>query len=146
MLTALDDVDKKVDSLDNGANDYIVKPFSLAELLARIRVQLRQTNKNDTILEISGLKLDLLSKTAKRDNKEITLTSKEFVILELLMKNKNRILSESIILDALTNLENINMSNIVNVYIYRLRNKIDKPFKKKYINTVRGLGYKINDN
>lgn len=144
MLTAVDETNKKVQSLDYGANDYIVKPFSLAELLARVRVQLRIKSSNETKLKVQGLELDLLSKKAIRDGIEIELTSKEFVILELLLRNKNRVMSESMILDALTSFENINMSNIVNVYVYRLRNKIDKPFDKKIIKTVRGLGYRVD--
>jgi len=86
-----------------------------------------------------------LTKKAKRANDDISLTSKEFAILEFLMKNKDKVLSESVINSSLSNLDDFNMSNIVNVYIYRLRNKIDKPYRKKLIKTVRGLGFKIND-
>ncbi len=145
MLTAKDSIEDKIKGLDIGANDYLAKPFSFSELLARIRVQLRPKNSFDTKLKIADLELDLLSKTAKRENDNITLTAKEFAILELLIKNKNRVLSETIILDALSNLDDINISNVVNVYIYRLRNKIDKPYEKKLIKTVRGMGFKIND-
>ncbi|KAB7883044.1 response regulator [Poseidonibacter ostreae] len=145
MLTAKDSIEDKIKGLDIGANDYIAKPFSFSELLARIRVQLRSQNTFTTTLKIADLELDLLTKSAKRENKNISLTAKEFSILEFLIKNKNNVLSETIISTSLSNIEDESMSNIVNVYIYRLRNKIDKPFEKKLIKTIRGLGYKISD-
>ena len=145
MLTAKDSIEDKIKGLDIGANDYLAKPFSFAELLARIRVQLRNTNSVQTKLKIADLELDLLNKTASRANQNITLTSKEFTMLEYLIKNKDRVLSETTISDALSSFESSNMSNIVNVYIYRLRNKIDKNSDKKLIKTVRGIGFKISD-
>lgn len=145
MLTAKDSVEDKIKGLDIGANDYLAKPFSFNELLARIRVQLRTTNTQQTTLKISDLELDLLSKTARRANDTINLTAKEFAFLEYMIKNKDRVLSESVISSALSNMDDMNISNIVNVYIYRLRNKIDKPYEKKLIHTVRGLGFKISD-
>lgn len=146
MLTAKDSIEDKIKGLDIGANDYLAKPFSFSELLARIRVQLRTTNSVKTVLQISDLELDLLSKTAKRADQNIPLTAKEFAILEFLIKNKNKVLSETVIKDSISHLDDVNISNIVNVYIYRLRNKIDKPFEKKLIKTVRGMGFKIDDN
>lgn len=145
MLTARDSTEDKILGLDIGANDYLAKPFSFSELLARIRVQLRTSRTEQTKLIIDDLELDLLSKTAKRGTHDILLTAKEFSLLEFLIRNKNRVLSESIINSSLTNLNESNMSNVVSVYIYRLRNKIDKSFEKKLIKTVRGLGYKISD-
>jgi len=145
MLTARDSIEDKILGLDIGANDYLAKPFSFSELLARIRVQLRVSRTEQTKLIIDDLELDLLSKTAKRGTHDILLTAKEFSLLEFLIRNKNRVLSESIINSSLTNINESNMSNVVNVYIYRLRNKIDKSFEKKLIKTVRGLGYKISD-
>ena len=147
MLTAKDSIEDKIKGLDIGANDYLAKPFSFAELLARIRVQLRNKNNNiQTELKIADLKLDLLNKTATRANQDINLTSKEFTLLEYLIKNKDRVLSETTINEALSSFENSNMSNIVNVYIYRLRNKIDKNSEIKLIKTIRGIGFKISDN
>lgn len=145
MLTAKDSIEDKIKGLDTGANDYISKPFAFSELLARIRVQLRSQNTFSTTLKIADLELDLLTKSAKRGNQDISLTAKEFSILEYLIKNKNKVLSETIISTSLSNIDDESMSNIVNVYIYRLRNKIDKPYEKKLIKTIRGLGYKISD-
>lgn len=145
MLTAKDSIEDKIKGLDIGANDYLAKPFSFAELLARIRVQLRTTNPVQTKLQIADLELDLLKKTASRANKNIVLTAKEFTLLEFLIKNKDRILSETAINDALSSFEDSNISNVVNVFIYRLRNKIDKDFDKKLIKTIRGMGFKISD-
>ncbi|WP_428023225.1 response regulator [Arcobacter sp.] len=145
MLTARDSVEDKIRGLDIGANDYLPKPFSFSELLARIRVQLRGTNSTQTTLKIADLELDLLAKTAKRAEENITLTAKEFSLLEYLIKNQNKVLSETVLASMLNNMDESNISNVVNVYIYRLRNKIDKPFEKKLIKTVRGLGFKINE-
>ena len=145
MLTAKDSIEDKIKGLDIGANDYLAKPFSFAELLARIRVQLRITTTTQTKLSIADLELDLLNKTASRANQNIVLTAKEFALLEYLIKNKNRVLSETTINEALSSFEDSNISNIVNVYIYRLRNKIDKNFENKLIKTVRGIGFKISE-
>ena len=150
MLTAKDSIEDKIKGLDIGANDYLSKPFSFSELLARIRVQLRSASiqdnsKTSSILEVADLKMDLLKKNVTRNNIEISLTAKEFSLLEFLIINKNRVLSETLISDSLSNMNEDNVSNIINVYIYRLRNKIDKPFEKKLIKTVRGMGFKIND-
>ncbi|AXX93698.1 DNA-binding response regulator [Malaciobacter molluscorum LMG 25693] len=145
MLTAKDSIEDKIKGLDIGANDYLAKPFSFSELLARIRVQLRTSYSNQTILKIDDLELNLLTKSAKRAEDNINLTAKEFALLEYLIKNKDKVLSESVISSALSNMDDTNISNIVNVYIYRLRNKIDKPYEKKLIKTMRGLGFKISD-
>ena len=145
MLTAKDSIEDKIKGLDIGANDYLAKPFSFSELLARISVQLRAVNSFETTLKIDDLELDLLTKTAKRAGDTISLTAKEFSILEFLIKNKNKVLSETIISSSLSNIDDTHVSNIVNVYIYRLRNKIDKPYKQKLIKTIRGLGFKMND-
>lgn len=145
MLTAKDTTEDKIKGLDIGANDYLAKPFSFAELLARIRVQLRPKNAFSTLLHIDDLELDLLKKSAKRNGDTIILTAKEFALLEFLIKHKNQVVSESLIIESLSNMDEESLSNWVNVYIYRLRNKIDKPYNKKLIHTLRGLGYKISD-
>ncbi len=143
ILTARDSLDDKINGLDIGANDYISKPFSFSELLARIRVQLRTKDITTTKLTLDSLELDLLHKKASREGKFIKLTAKEFALLEFLLRNKEKIVSETMISDNLTELNEANMSNIINVYIYRLRNKIDKNYDKKLIKTVRGMGYVI---
>ncbi|QKF83495.1 DNA-binding response regulator [Halarcobacter ebronensis] len=145
MLTAKDSIEDTIQGLDIGANDYLSKPFSFSELLARIRVQLRATPNQQTKLKLADLELDLLSKTAKRGEDNITLTAKEFALLEYLIKNQDKVLSETLLGSMLNNMDEVNISNVVNVYIYRLRNKIDKPYEKKLIKTVRGMGFRISD-
>lgn len=144
MLTAKDSIEDTIIGLDIGANDYLAKPFSFSELLARIRVQLRTKDSTQTTIKIDDLELDLLAKTAKRAGDNIILTAKEFSLLEYLIKNQNKVLSETVLSSMLNNMDESNISNVVNVYIYRLRNKIDKPYEKKLIKTVRGLGFKID--
>lgn len=145
MLTAKDSIEDKISGLDIGANDYLAKPFSFSELLARIRVQLRSKDSQESKIKIADLELDLLTKNAKRGDDIIPLTAKEFSILEFLIKNKNAILSETIISSSLSGIDDTNLSNTINVYIYRLRNKIDKPYEKKLLKTIRGMGFKISD-
>lgn len=146
ILSAKDTIDDKILGLNERANDYLAKPFSFGELLARIRVQLRQKdNSVSTKLQIADLEMDLLSKQVKREGKLIKLTAKEFSLLEYMIRHKNQVLSETVINEAMSDLNESNISNIVNVYIYRLRNKIDKEFDKKLITTVRGMGFSIND-
>jgi DNA-binding response OmpR family regulator len=146
ILSAKDSIDDKIEGLNVGANDYLAKPFSFGELLARIRVQLRQKDGNvGTKLIIADLQMDLLSKKVTRGDTLIKLTAKEFALLEYLIRHKNEVLSETMINEAFSDLNEANLSNIVNVYIYRLRNKIDKEFEHKLIHTVRGMGYSINE-
>lgn len=145
ILSAKDSIDDKIIGLNEGANDYLAKPFSFAELLARIRVQLRQKDTStNTKLSIADLELDLLSKKVTRAGKSIKLTAKEFSLLEYMIRHKDQVLSETMITDALSDLNESNVSNIINVYIYRLRNKIDKEFDTKLIKTIRGMGFSIN--
>ncbi len=145
MLTARNRLEDKIDGLDSGADDYLTKPFAFEELLARIRVQLRDREQNSNILSLSDLSIDVNRREVRRGDKKITLTAKEYALLELLMRNKKSLMSETVILDNLSDLQEQSMSNIVNVYIYRLRNKIDKGYAPKLIHTVRGLGYMLND-
>lgn len=141
MLTAKDDSEDIIAGLDSGADDYMVKPFVFNELLARIRVLLRRNAGIKNELIFKDLKIDLIKKRVTRDDKIIDLTAKEFAILELLVKNQKNVVSESMIIDSVWDMNYSNASNLVKVYIYRLRNKIDKGFSKEYINTIKNFGY-----
>jgi len=141
MLTAKDDSEDIIEGLDSGADDYMTKPFVLKELHARIRALTRRTPSQSTTITFKDLELDIVNKSVKRENKEIELTAKEFAILELLVKNQNKIVSDSIIIESVWDMNYTNASNLVKVYIYRLRNKIDKNFDEKYINNIKNIGY-----
>jgi DNA-binding response OmpR family regulator len=145
MLTAKSQIEDKVIGLNEGANDYLTKPFSFEELLARIKVQLRSGKSLNNIVKIADLELDRDNKTVWRAGKNIELTSKEYILLEYLMINKEKILTEEMINNALWDMDDTTASNILTVYLYRIRNKIDKNFDKKLIHTIRGRGYKMSD-
>lgn len=144
MLTALGTTDQVVKGLDSGADDYLVKPFKFKELTARIRTLLRRKNLNGEVdgeLRIADLTLNRDSKTALRGGMEIRLTSTEYRLLEYFMKNQRKVLSR---IDILENVWGINFdmgTNVVDVYLNYLRNKIDKGFEPKLIHTVIGMGY-----
>nr|WP_317039588.1 response regulator transcription factor [Maribacter hydrothermalis] len=144
MLTALGATENIVKGLDAGADDYLVKPFKFKELLARIRARTRKKGSlgfTNNILLLEDLELNMDARTVKRANNEINLTSTEFRLLEYLLKNKNRVLSRIDILESVWDI-NFNMgTNVVDVYVNYLRNKIDKPYEKKLIHTVIGMGY-----
>lgn len=142
MLTAKDATEDKVNGLDSGADDYLTKPFELSELLARVRALLRRESENKSpILKVGDLELNTLTHQVKRGGREITLTSKEYAMLEYLMRNANRVLSRSQIADHVWDYEFDGLSNIIDVYIRYLRKKIDDDFPVKLIHTVRGSGY-----
>jgi len=143
MITAKDDSDDIIEGLDSGADDYMTKPFVLKELLARLRVLQRRNNQTTNKLSFKDLSIDILKKTVIREGKAIELTAKEFAILEVLMQNQNNIVSESMIIESVWDMNYANASNLVKVYIYRLRNKIDKEFNEPYIHTIKNVGYKL---
>lgn len=145
MLTARNRLENKIDGLDSGADDYLTKPFAFEELLARIRAQLRNKSQVLSIITIGDLTIDTTRREVKRAEKRINLTVKEYALLELLARNKKKLLTETIIKDNLSDMAQETMSNIINVYIYRLRNKIDKDNDIKLIHTVRGAGYMLSD-
>ncbi|OGG11553.1 DNA-binding response regulator [Candidatus Gottesmanbacteria bacterium RBG_13_45_10] len=146
VLTAKGQVENKVTGLDAGADDYITKPFSFEELLARIRALIRRPKTViETKLTVSDLSLDSTSYVVTRKNKLIQLSNKEFSLLEYLMRNADKILTKDQIINHVWNYEADILPNTVEVYIRNLRNKIDNPFTptKPLIHTVRGFGYKI---
>lgn len=147
MLTALGTTDDVVTGLDGGADDYIVKPFKFKELVARVRALTRRNAGVETAvtMTILDLEINLDTKTVKRNSKEIVLTAREFALLEYFMKNKGKVLSR---MDLLENVWDFSMdlgSNVVDVYVNYLRNKIDKDFQPKLIQTVIGMGYSLRE-
>lgn len=146
MLTARGQVGDKVRGLQEGADDYLTKPFAFEELLARVQALLRRTQdyKANT-MRVGDLELNPVSRKVSRDGKTITLTGKEYALLEYLLRNKGRIITQSMIIEHVWDMNYEGMSNVVNVYINHLRDKIDKGFPVKYIHTLRGMGYKIDE-
>jgi heavy metal response regulator len=144
MLTAKDSVKDKVVGLDSGANDYLTKPFSFEELLARIRVLLRKDQTaTPTKLKVDDLVLDLLTHKVSRAGREIPLTNKEYALLEYLMRNAGSIVTRTMISEHVWDINFDTFTNVIDVYVNYLRNKIDKGYKKKLIHTIRGRGYMI---
>jgi len=142
ILTAKDSIHDRVTGLDAGADDYLVKPFSIDELLARIRALLRRQGENkDNILTEDDLVVDTLTHRVVRGGREIEMTSKEYAILEYMIRNKGQILSRAQIAEHAWNFDFDCDSNIINVYIRYLRGKIDDGFENKLLHTVRGSGY-----
>ena len=146
MLTARDAERDIVEGLDTGADDYLAKPFSFDVLLARIRALLRRPNeKLEEILQVGDLKLDPSLKKVTRASQEITLTAKEYGVLEYLMRNKGKVLSKEQIISHVWDFDADVLPNNVELFIMFLRRKIDKPFKSKLIYTVSGFGYKLEE-
>lgn len=142
MLTARDSINDKVQGLDSGADDYLTKPFAFEEFLARVRALTRkQGKKKSTTLRVGSLELDQLTHKVKRSGKDILLTSKEYALLELLMLNENKIVTRTMISEHVWNEDFDSLSNVFDVYVHRLRSKIDKGFSKPYIHSLRGVGY-----
>ncbi len=145
MLTAKDTVQDKVTGLDSGADDYLTKPFAFEELLARVRALLRKTVKQVTKLKVMDLELDLLSHTVTRAGREIILTMKEYSLLEYLMRNAGMVVTRTMLSEHVWEMDFDSYTNVIDVYINYLRNKIDTGFQKKLIHTIRGRGYILKD-
>jgi len=148
MLTALGSTENIVTGLDNGADDYLVKPFKIAELAARIRTVLRRFAGNqpvDEIITVGNLQLNLDAKTVERGGKEITLTATEYRLLQFFAKNKNKTLSRIDILENVWDIDFNMGTNVVDVYVNYLRKKIDKGFDSNLIHTIVGLGYMLKE-
>lgn len=144
FLSALGSVSERTLGLDAGADDYLIKPFALEELLARVRALLRRpTEQQATILTSGDLTLNTITYSVERAGKPIQLTSKEFALLEYLMRNPGRPLSKEVIISHVWDYDADILPNTVEVYIKYLRNKVDTPFKQPLIKTVRGFGYKL---
>jgi DNA-binding response OmpR family regulator len=147
ILTSLDTVEDKLTGFDCGADDYLVKPFSFQELMARIKAILRR-NKDLAItpsIKILDLELDTVTKKVKRENRQISLTATEYKILELFMSNKNKVLSRINIAEQIWGYSFNSGTNVIDVHVNSLRNKIDKDFEKKLIQTRKGFGYLLSD-
>jgi two-component system copper resistance phosphate regulon response regulator CusR len=147
FLTALDGVEDRIQGLKLGADDYLVKPFAFAELVARIQTVLRRGQPKSTEVQYSlgDLELDLAAHRVTRQGIRIDLTPKEFTLLSLLLKNKGEALSRTRIAERIWNLDDFHETNVVDVHMRRLRAKMDDPFEKKLIHTVRGVGYVLED-
>lgn len=148
MLTARDEVDDRVTGLDAGADDYLPKPFAFKELLARMRALVRRSSRTtavDTVLELADLKLDTVTHRASRGSREIELTAKEYALLEYFMRHPRRPLSRTLIREGVWGYDYYGASNVVDVYVRHLRQKLEAKGEPPLIHTVRGVGYKIDD-
>ena len=145
MLTARDSVEDRVAGLDGGADDYLAKPFSFAELLARLRALVRRGPlERPTVLAAGDLRLDPASRRVWRGDTEVDLSAKEFALLETFMRRPGRVLSRFDLLEHAWDIEYDNRSNVVDVYVRYLRDKVDRPFGREAIETVRGAGYRLS--
>jgi two-component system OmpR family response regulator len=146
MLTARDGIDDRVAGLDGGADDYLTKPFSFAELLARLRALARRGSvQRPAVLTVGELRLDPATRRAWREDSEIFLSTKEFAILETFMRRPGEVLSRYQLLEHAWDYEYENRSNVVDVYVRYLREKVDRPFGRQSIETVRGAGYRLRE-
>ncbi|RUR19423.1 response regulator [Legionella sp. km535] len=142
MLSACDDVESRIRGLESGAQDYLIKPFSFNELLARVKSLLRRKpNNNPIVLAIDDLKLDLMKHTAERGGKKLMLTAKEFMLLALMLRRSGQVLSRTIIAEQVWDIHFDSNTNVIDVAIKRLREKVDSEYSRKLIHTVRGVGY-----
>lgn len=144
FLTARDATADRVTGLDLGAEDYLVKPFAFAELLARVRAVLRRGSPTSPILVVEDLSVDPAARKVIRAGVEIKLTAKEFALLEYLMRNAGRVVTKTMIAEHVWNFDLDAESNFIEVFIYSLRKKVDVPFGRALIHTVRGTGYKVD--
>lgn len=149
MLTALSGIDSKLTGFDAGTDDYLVKPFEFLELMARIRALIKRKSQTPifgNILKVADLEMDVYSKSVKRGGKKIDLTAKEFMLLEYLIRNKNRVISRSEIGEKIWDVTFDTGTNVIDVYVNYLRKKIDRDFPVKLIHTQVGMGYVVRDN
>jgi DNA-binding response OmpR family regulator len=145
ILTAKDSVEERVAGLDAGADDYMVKPFALSELSARLRALLRRGAPRENVLRVGDLELDTIRRTVRRGGRPVDLKPKEFALLEFLMRHAGRPVPRSLIIEHVWDIHFDSVSNVVEVHINSLRNKIDRGAAAALIHTIRGVGYVLND-
>lgn len=147
ILSAKRSVDDRIKGLQIGGDDYLTKPFSFSELLARVQALIRRSNNTPepTSLSLGDIRIDLLTREVKREDKTINLQPKEFSLLEYLMRNPGRVVSKTLIMEHVYDFNFDPQTNVVDVLVCRLRNKIDKNFKNKMIHTIRGVGYVLKE-
>jgi len=145
ILTARDSLEERVAGLDSGADDYMVKPFALAELSARLRAVLRRGTPRENTLRVADLEVDTVRRTVRRAGRAVELKPKEYALLEYLVRNSDRPLTKSLIIEHVWNIHFDSVSNVVEVHINALRNKVDRGFDRPLIHTIRGVGYILTD-
>ena len=145
ILTAKDSIDERVAGLDGGADDYMVKPFALAELSARLRALLRRGRPHESILHLADLEVDTVRRTVRRSGRTVDLKPKEYALLEFLMRHSDRPDTRALIIEHVWDIHFDSISNVVEVHINSLRNKIDRGVDIPLIHTVRGVGYMLTD-
>jgi two-component system, OmpR family, response regulator len=144
MLTALDDIDDRIAGLDAGADDYLVKPFDFGELVARLRALARRGPvERDAVLRVADIELDPGTRRARRAGREVPLSAKQFQLLEVFMRNPDQVLSRYQLLEGAWDSEYEHRSNVIDVYVGYLRDKLDRPFGAESFETVRGVGYRL---
>jgi DNA-binding response OmpR family regulator len=145
VLTAKDSLDDRVAGLDAGADDYMTKPFALAELSARLRALLRRGAPRETVIRVGDLEMDTVRRTVRRAGVAISVKPKEYALLEFLMRHSDRPVTKSLIIEHVWDIHFDTISNVVEVHINSLRNKIDRGFATPLIHTIRGVGYVLTD-
>jgi len=145
ILTAKDSLEERVAGLDSGADDYMVKPFALAELSARLRALLRRGAARENTLRVGDLEMDTVRRLVRRAGRALDLKPKEYALLEFLMRNSDRPVTRSLIIEHVWNIHFDSVSNVVEVHVNALRNKIDRGFDRPLIHTIRGVGYILTD-
>ena len=145
ILTAKDAVEDRITGLDSGADDYMVKPFALSELSARLRAVLRRGAPRENVLRVADLEVDTVSRVVSRAGRRVDLKPREYALLEYLMRNSGRPVTRSLIIEHVWDMHFDSVSNVVEVHVNSLRNKLDRGFSTSLIHTVRGVGYMLSD-
>jgi DNA-binding response OmpR family regulator len=145
IVTAKDAIEDRIAGLDSGADDYLVKPFALAELSARLRAVLRRGAPRENVLRVADLEVDTLSRVVRRGGRRIDLKPKEYALLEFLLRHAGRPVTKSLIIEHVWDIHFDSVSNVVEVHVNSLRNKIDRGFSPALIHTIRGVGYLLAD-